>query len=355
MYFCTKIPLMFAQILIDWYLVHKRDLPWRNTTNPYEIWLSEIILQQTRVDQGLSYYHKFTSTFPTVQDLASASEQEVLNLWQGLGYYSRARNLHATAKYIADDLNGVFPTSYNEFIQLKGVGPYTAAAIASFAFKEAKALVDGNVYRVLARYFDMELPIDSTLGKKQFQQLADELIDVSKPDVYNQAIMEFGSQQCTPVAPNCERCVLNASCLSLKNGTVSLRPVKEKKTKVRERFFYFGVFQKEGKICIVKREGRDIWQNMYQFPLVETTARLDEMQIENQFLEHFQLKPNHISKEVKHILSHQKIFARFVHFSQFPAVSDFVVIKLEELQNFPLPRLIDRYLEENDLISSGIN
>jgi len=342
---------MFAQIITDWYLVNKRDLPWRNTNDPYKIWLSEIILQQTRVEQGLDYYLKFIANYPTVFDLAVASEQDVLNLWQGLGYYSRARNLHATAKYISSDLFGVFPATYSEIIKLKGVGPYTAAAISSFAFQEVKALVDGNVYRVLARYFDMDIAIDSTIGKKQFQALADELIDASKPDVYNQAIMEFGSQQCTPSAPNCMQCVLNDTCLSLKNGTVTQRPVKEKKTKVRDRYFYFGIFKENDDIVIVKREERDIWQNMYQFPLIESTSRLTDSQIEEAFFELYQLRPISISLEVKHILSHQRIFAQFAHFSSLPTSGDFLRIKQVDLQNYPLPRLIDRFLEENDLIS----
>ncbi len=336
---------MLSPQLTKWYQIHQRNLPWRETTDPYKIWLSEIMLQQTRVDQGMSYYLKFTKNYPTITDLANASEQQVLNDWQGLGYYSRARNLHATAKYIAYDLDGKFPETYAEIIKLKGVGPYTAAAIASFAFKEVKALVDGNVYRVLSRIFDVSTPIDSTEGKKEFQLLADSLIPKDTPDIHNQAIMEFGSLQCTPVKPDCTSCVVNSDCLSFINQTVTQRPVKEKKTKVRTRYFYYAIFTQNNKICAQKRIQSDIWQHLYEFPLHETEKPMDEQQLSDYFKTTYQLIPTTISKEVKHILSHQKIIARFVHFDKIPSELNDLAIDITSLNDTPLPRLIDRYLE----------
>lgn len=343
---------MFSDQITEWYKIHKRTLPWRETTDPYKIWLSEIILQQTRVDQGMNYYLKFVEHYPTVNDLAAASEQEVLNDWQGLGYYSRARNLHAAAKYIAGECGGKFPATYDEIIRLKGVGPYTAAAIASFAFKEVKALVDGNVYRILSRYFDIATPIDSTAGKKEFQLIADSLIPKDQPDLHNQAIMEFGSQQCTPVNPDCAVCVLNDSCRALINQTVSNRPVKEKKTKVRNRYFYYAVFMEKDKICVQKRTQSDIWQHLFEFPLFETASALSEQELEQHYMETYLLQPEKISGEVKHILSHQRIITRFVHFSHIPKELNALAIELTALEKVPLPRLIHRYMEEIELMMS---
>lgn len=336
----------FYLLIADWYRQNARNLPWRETKNPYKIWLSEIILQQTRVDQGLNYYLKFIKHYPTINDLATASEQQVLNDWQGLGYYSRARNLHATAKHISSELNGIFPDKYDEIIKLKGIGPYTAAAIASFAFKEPKALVDGNVYRILSRYFDIATPIDSTEGKKEFQQIADSLIPKDTPDIHNQAIMEFGSQQCTPTNPNCTECVLNNSCRSFYNKTVLLRPVKEKKTKVRERYFYYGIFTQDDKICIQKRTQSDIWQHLFEFPLYESSLAVSEKELIEYYENTYSLNPNIISKEIKHILSHQRIITRFLHFSEIPDNLKHLSVDIHELKNTPLPRLIDRYLNE---------
>ncbi|MBX2949995.1 MAG: A/G-specific adenine glycosylase [Crocinitomicaceae bacterium] len=340
---------MFSDQITAWYKINKRNLPWRDTTDPYKIWLSEIILQQTRVDQGMNYYLKFIEHYPTVNDLAAASEQEVLNDWQGLGYYSRARNLHATAKFIAQECGGKFPATYDEIIRLKGVGPYTAAAIASFAFKEVKALVDGNVYRILSRYFDISTPIDSTSGKKEFQLLADSLIPADQPDLHNQAIMEFGSQQCTPVNPDCTACMLNDSCQALINQTVSARPVKEKKTKVRNRYFYYAVFMEKNQICVQKRTQADIWQHLFEFPLLEAASPLTEQELTAHYLETCQLTPEYISGEVKHILSHQRIITRFIHFSHIPEELHPLAIELTALEKIPLPRLIHRYIEDAGL------
>lgn len=329
----------------DWYRQNKRDLPWRHTTDPFHIWLSEIILQQTRVDQGLSYYNKFTDAFQNVNELADAEEQQILNLWQGLGYYSRARNLHAAAKYIQQELEGTFPDSYTKLLELKGVGQYTAAAIASFAFKEPVAVVDGNVFRVLSRYFDIDLPIDSSKGKKFFQDLAQELIDESEPDTFNQAIMEFGAIQCTPSNPSCDTCPLESGCLSRKNNTIKERPVKSKKTAVRDRFFHFLIYKEMNEILLMQRTEKDIWQNLWQFPLIETDPTSSDLNITE--LKGF--TPAKVSDEILHILSHQRIHARFYHIMGIPEdiPSAWRRIKIDELQDFPLPRLIDRYLNNN--------
>lgn len=329
----------------DWYRQNKRDLPWRHTNDPFKIWLSEIILQQTRVEQGLSYYHKFTNAFQNVGELADADEQLVLNLWQGLGYYSRARNLHAAAKYIQQALGGKFPDSYSKLLELKGVGQYTAAAIASFAFKEPVAVVDGNVFRVLSRYFDIDLPIDSNKGKKFFQDLAQELIDESEPDTFNQAIMEFGAIQCTPSNPSCDTCPLESGCLARKNYTIKQRPVKSKKTAVRDRFFHFLIYKETNEILLMQRTEKDIWQNLWQFPLIET----DPTSSNHDITELKGLTPGKVSDEIIHILSHQRIHARFYHITGIPEdiPSAWRRIKIDELQDFPLPRLIDRYLNNN--------
>jgi A/G-specific adenine glycosylase len=337
---------IFHLSIAEWYRRNARDLPWRRTKNPYLIWLSEIILQQTKVEQGLAYYQKFSSSYPTVQRLAEASEQDVLNLWQGLGYYSRARNLHFTAKQIVSEWNGEFPKSYATLLQLKGIGKYTAAAIASFSNDEAVAVVDGNVYRVLSRVFDIDLAIDSTAGKNHFFQLAQELIDTENPAEFNQAIMEFGALQCTPKKPNCWNCPLSENCLAHAHQTIAERPVKSKKSKVRNRFFHFLFFEHNGFTWIEQRTEKDIWQNLYQFPLIEQDENNEDFDIKT----HTHLSPIHVSKPITHILSHQKIHAVFYHFDGTPAAmhDNWQMIKRENLQDFPLPRLIDRYLETTD-------
>ncbi len=327
----------FSLSITNWYRLNKRDLPWRSTKDPYKIWLSEIILQQTRVDQGMSYYKKFVRNYPTIYDLAEAEEQDVLNDWQGLGYYSRARNLHTAAKEVALNQNGVFPNKFTEIKKLKGVGDYTAAAIASFAFNEPKAVVDGNVYRVLSRVFDIDTPIDSAQGKKVFQSLADELIDSNNPAEHNQAIMEFGALICTP-KPNCTECVLSDNCIAKQNSTIENRPVKSKKIKVRDRYFHYLIYYKNNNTIIQKRDKKDIWQNMYEFPLIESEQVPKEIIISSK----------KISTERKHILSHQRIHTKFYHINEIPETlnSDWLVINQSEIQDYPLPRLIDKYLEE---------
>ena len=259
----------FTTHLLQWASQHERHLPWKESKNPYYIWLSEIILQQTRVEQGLPYYLKFVEHYPTVFDLANATEDEVLKDWEGLGYYSRARNLHAAAKYIATELDGHFPDTYDSILKLKGVGPYTAAAIASFAFQLPYAVVDGNVYRVLSRFFGMDTPIDSTIGKKQFANLAQQLLDPTKPDVYNQAIMDFGATWCTPKQAKCNKCPLSEQCAAFQTNRVEKYPIKQKKLKKRTRYFHYLIFNYSGQTWIEKRAGKDIWQGLYQFPLIE--------------------------------------------------------------------------------------
>ena len=310
--------MTFSNRLISWYLENKRDLPWRNTTNPYKIWLSEIILQQTRVAQGLPYYIAFVETFPTVFDLANATEEQVLKLWQGLGYYSRARNLHKTAQLVAFDLGGNFPTSYQELLKLKGIGTYTAAAIASFSSNEPVPVVDGNVFRVLARYFDVETDISSTIAKKEFTALAYEVLDKTNSLQFNQAIMEFGALQCMPKNPNCSVCVLNDSCVALQKNKINQLPVKLKKTKVTERFFNYLVFEDElGNSIIQQRTEKGIWHNLYEFPLIESFIEFTEKEITDE-INKMKFFSNEImsinayeEKSVLHILSHQRLKIRF--------------------------------------------
>jgi len=345
----------FSQKIIFWYEHNKRDLPWRNTRDPYLIWLSEIILQQTRVDQGMSYYLKFVGEFPTVKQLAKADNEKVMKLWQGLGYYSRARNLHTTAKIILLEHKGVFPKEFETILALKGVGEYTAAAIASFAYNKPYAVVDGNVYRVLSRVFDISTPIDSTQGKKEFNHLAGELLDKNKPAIYNQAIMEFGAMQCKPINPYCAVCPLNTMCLAYSKKLVAELPVKSKKTKVRDRYFNYIVLNYKGKIAINKRGEKDIWTNLYDFPNIETNKEVSEDDFLlsdewNEFIKKNVFRVKSISPTYKHILSHQKIYARFweidckTAFNKLlPATA--IIIKEKDIQSIAVPRLIENYLK----------
>ncbi|WP_454983239.1 A/G-specific adenine glycosylase [Capnocytophaga sputigena] len=256
---------------MNWYATAQRDLPWRGTTDPYKVWLSEIILQQTRVVQGLPYYQRFISNYPTITNLAKAPEEEVLKLWQGLGYYSRAKNLHHTAQYIATELGGIFPKTYKELVKLKGIGDYTASAIASFCYNEPFPVVDGNVYRVLSRVFGIATPINSTQGTKEFKVLAHECLDKANAGVYNQAIMEFGALQCTPQSPDCSSCVLRDHCWAFHHNKVNELPVKLKKITIKKRYFNYLVWLNPyGQTLLQKREGKDIWHGLYEFPLLET-------------------------------------------------------------------------------------
>lgn len=345
--------MLFSKELIDWYLKNKRDLPWRNTKDPYKIWLSEIILQQTRVAQGLPYYLRFVEAFPGVHDLAAAPIETVLKVWQGLGYYSRARNLHETAVFISRELNGKFPDNYKDLIKLKGIGDYTASAIASTCFNEPVAAVDGNVFRVLARYFDIDTPINSSQGMKEFRNLSQELLDEENPWYYNQAIMEFGATHCTPKQPKCSTCPLANGCLALKYNKIADLPVKLKKAKIKNRYFNYIVFRSSNDHTILeKRAGKGIWEGLYQFPLIETKEMLTAAQF-SKFQEFTELRGEDFSEvslynetPVVHKLTHQHIHTRFwiVDKKEMGANS----IKFSRIKEYPVPVLIANFINEYD-------
>lgn len=302
---------------MKWYGEHKRELPWRTTNDPYKIWLSEIMLQQTRVAQGTPYYHKFLEAFPTVYDLANAEEEQVLKLWQGLGYYSRARNLHATAKMVVTEYDGNFPNTYKELKSLKGVGDYTASAIASICFNEPEPVVDGNVYRVLARYFGVDLPINSTEGIKYFKELARDVMNVENIRDYNQGIMEFGAIQCAPKRPYCLLCPLNDSCIALQENKVGILPIKLKKTKIKNRFFNYLVFLDDEKQTLLEqRTGKGIWQNLYQFPLLESQDVMNVSELKEQMnnrddFPDYRKVLLYNEQPIVHKLSHQHLHTNF--------------------------------------------
>ena len=339
----------FSSKIIKWYSQHKRELPWRNTKDPYKIWLSEIILQQTQVKQGLPYYQKFIKTFPSVSELANANEEEVLKLWQGLGYYSRARNLHFAAKQIHQA--GFFPKEYKDIITLKGVGEYTAAAIASFAFKLPYAVVDGNVFRLLSRFYGIDTPIDTSKGKREFSEIAQTLLVKKEPDTHNQAIMEFGSQMCKPKQPNCNSCPLRDECVAFANNTIHLLPVKKGKVKVKTVFFEYFFFKMNGYTLVNKRANDGIWQNMYEFPLITTKdlKNTEEILNHNQFeswVKGIDFIIESIS-EFKHILSHRKINARFweINCQNTLPESNFQKIKIETIDKLAVSRLIEKFIQ----------
>ena len=342
--------MKFSKNLTRWYSVNKRSLPWRSTRDPYLIWLSEIILQQTRVNQGLSYYENFVEHFPTVFDLASASEERVLKLWQGLGYYSRARNLHVTAKYIVDHNKGVFPDSYRELIKLKGVGDYTASAIASICYNEKCAVVDGNVYRVLSRVFGIETPINSTVGIKEFKALAQRLLPKAEIGDYNQAIMEFGKPWCKPKNPICKECVLSTNCIAFQTNKIAELPVKTKKLKVSKRYLNFLVVLSENEqILLEKREANGIWKNLYQFPLIETERSHTKKElIANQDFQKIIQSEFSISlynaSDIVHKLSHQHLYTKF--WIVKVKVHRIGGIDISDLRKYPVPILIANFIEE---------
>lgn len=339
----------FYNVLETWYLQNKRDLPWRKTSNPYFIWISEIILQQTRIQQGLDYYYKFIEHYPTVTDLANATEDSVLKDWQGLGYYSRARNLHFSAKYISNELNGEFPKTYKDLLQLKGVGDYTASAIASICYNEKAAVVDGNVYRVLARYFDIDLAINSTKGIKYFKELAQELIQKATPREYNQAIMDFGSMVCKPQNPTCDICPLANGCLAKSKNKIDKLPVKEKKIKIRKRYFNFIILDDGEYTLIEKREENGIWQNLYQFPLIESEETITEKTLsKNSFFNDFNLSKSSLTcfntKPWIHKLSHQHLYTQF-WILNVDAILNTSKIKWSTVDDYAIPKLIHKFLE----------
>jgi A/G-specific adenine glycosylase len=338
---------IFAKKLLNWYKSNQRNLPWRETKDPYKIWLSEIILQQTRVNQGLPYYERFVSTFPNVESLALAPEKQVLRLWQGLGYYSRARNLHASAIFVKNNLNGVFPDTFLGLKKLKGVGTYTAAAIASFAYNEKVPVVDGNVYRVLARIFGVDDDIASPSGQKKFFELAATLLPEHETDTYNQAIMEFGALQCVPANPDCSACPLKEACFAFMHEAQCLLPVKKKSSKKRERFFNYIVLLVGKKLVLSERKGNDIWNGLYEFPLQESKSLWNSEKQVQKAWPNLELRSIRASKIFKHVLSHQNIHACF-WMAELDPKKEYPgkTFTIKQIQDLPKPVLISRFLEE---------
>lgn len=345
----------FTSVLLAWYSQNRRNLPWRSAKNPYSIWLSEIILQQTRVEQGIGYYYKFLDAFPSVDKLAAAPVDKIMLLWQGLGYYSRARNLHAAAKMVVNTYNGKFPDSYEELRKLPGVGPYTASAIASIGFNLPHAVVDGNVYRLLSRYFNIDTAIDSSFGAKAFFELANELIPHEHPGDFNQAMMDFGSLVCKPKNPSCAVCPLSAGCGAFRYSRVDFLPVKKGRIKVRKRYFiYLIVEDAEGNTLVKKRGPKDIWEGLYEFPLFELNDEkswLDPLASEEiqSFFKSLQANVDKVSNPVKHILSHQHLHVAFIHATPraLNMKGSFEKVPISTLNQLGMPRVITRYLEKN--------
>jgi A/G-specific adenine glycosylase len=345
----------FSDKIVEWYLNNRRPLPWRETTNPYHIWLSEVILQQTRVSQGLPYYQQFVESFPSVIDLAHASEQEVLRLWQGLGYYTRARNLHKCAKEIAELNGGLFPTTARQLEALPGIGDYTAAAIASFAFGEVAAVLDGNVYRILSRIFGIDTPINSPEGKRVFSSLAAELISKENPALHNQGVMEFGATFCTPVNPKCAECPFKDSCVALHRGLINHLPVKIRAKKSRKRYFFYLVIKKGDSLLMRKRQAKDIWNGLFDFLLIEKNKPVKAEKLISD-AEHRKWMENarriEVSKSYKHVLTHQTIHCRFINIQaeeSFTTTSeDMAFYTRTEIARLPKPALITRFLQEQN-------
>ncbi len=345
---------IFSSSLIQWNEQHnRRKMPWKGEKDPYKIWLSEIILQQTRVEQGLAYYESFITAYPTILQLAAAKDETVFKLWEGLGYYSRCRNLLTTARYIAFELGGVFPVQYQDLLQLKGVGPYTAAAIASFAYGLPYAVVDGNVYRVIARYLGIDLPTDSTLGKKYFNELAQQLLFIKDPGKYNQAIMDFGATVCKPAAPACSNCILNKSCSALASGTVNTLPVKSKTIQRKKRYFYYFIFQHAAFTAISQRMQKDIWHSLHEFYLMESTKLLswNKAGVQKWLMEQFgivEFELEKLSEIQQQQLTHQQIKGQFIHIRLAkipPTLKGLNWCSAAEIGKLAFPRFITAYLE----------
>jgi len=341
----------FSRNLLNWYRENHRALPWRSTTDPYKIWLSEVILQQTRVDQGMAYWERFVERWPTVATLASAQENEVLKAWQGLGYYSRARNLLKAAQQVVNEFDGKFPDNHVDLLKLKGVGDYTAAAIASISFHRAEAVVDGNVYRVLARAFGIGAPIDSTAGRKQFKELATELLDAKHPGDHNQAVMELGATVCAPKDPDCKHCPVQAKCIAFTTGTISSFPLKQGKTKTRDRFFNYLHISEGNGIHMRQRTGKDIWTGLYELPLIESAKPLTKRTLVTAIGKTFGPGWTVTRKgEVpRHVLSHQVIHAVFWSVDppkKFAPSKDWELVPLKKLKKLAVPRLIERWMED---------
>ncbi len=337
--------------LLEWYDGAKRPLPWRQTKDPYLVWVSEVILQQTRVDQGMPYYLRFVERFPSLASLAEAKEDEVLKHWEGLGYYSRARNLHFTAQHIHNDLHDKFPDSHEGLLNLKGIGQYTAAAIGSIVFNLPVAAVDGNVYRVLSRFFGLKESIDETATKRKIEQLAQHILSGKFPGDHNQAMMELGATVCVPIQPKCIVCPLQASCTSDLLQLQSLLPIRSKKTKVRERFFYYQIRISGDETLIRRRTAGDIWQGLYEFPYLESEEKLSDSEL----IKHLVLDNSDvvvsISSEFTHLLSHQRIFAKFVLIkAERISICDLMRVKVSKLSSFAFPKLINRYIGTQGLV-----
>ncbi len=346
----------FSTKIINWYKQNKRDLPWRGTEDPYKIWISEVILQQTRVVQGIDYYRRFIRTFPDVRSLAAAETDEVLKLWQGLGYYTRARYLHEAARHLMRYNRGKLPGSYDELLRIKGIGEYSAAAIASIAFNQPVPLVDGNVFRVIARLFMVGSQKGSTDAKRRVLKIAGEILNPEQPGLHNQAIMEFGAIQCIPKNPGCSVCILRSTCKAYRNGKVEEYPVTGKRVKIRDRFFNYLFIQMGKDTVIRKREGNDIWKGLYEFPLIETSTEIpaDKLSISADWKSLFagvQPVVLTVSESYKHLLSHQRIHARFyfITLGSFPPLlrEKYLIVPVTDLHKYPVPRLIERFLDES--------
>jgi len=331
-------------------------MPWKGEKDPYKIWLSEIILQQTRVDQGWAYYDRFVSTFPNIKKLAAAPDEKVFKLWEGLGYYTRCKNLIATAKFIAKEKQAKFPDTYDEILSLKGIGPYTAAAIASFAFNLPYAVVDGNVFRVLSRFFGIDTPVDSSSGKKIFTELAETLLDKRQPGIYNQAIMDFGAVICKPQNPLCGSCPLKTRCIALLQDKVDVLPVKTGKLIKKQRWLYYLIIGYNGKIYVKKRGPKKIWENLYEFVLLETDRSFSFEEIKrSEFFKSIigKIKPVilDVSKMYKQQLTHQTIHGSFIQLTvkTEPSLKDYKAVTYKEMKQLPFPKFITGYLAENEL------
>lgn len=353
---------LFLRGLSAWFAQNHRPLPWKGEKDPYLIWLSEIILQQTRVEQGMPYFERFRQRFPNVQSLADAPEDEVMKLWEGLGYYSRARNLHAAAKHIAYGLEGQFPDRYEDILSLKGVGPYTAAAIASFAYEEPTAVVDGNVYRILARFWGRSTPIDTTAGKKAFAQLAQQLIEASAaaPSEHNQAMMDFGAVHCKPKAPLCSTCLLQGHCVAFQEQRVGQLPVKQKKQAKKRRYFHYLLLNQGAYVYVRKRTGKDIWRNLYEFPLLEidqvglSPEELQKHDIWGDLTDGQVASIEQVSPPAQQTLTHQYIHAvfweiRILEEAAPPNLDGLLRVERKNLSKFAFPKIIDWYLGDNSL------
>jgi A/G-specific adenine glycosylase len=353
----SRLKTRFTPLLLKWNTEkNSRQMPWKGEKDPYKIWLSEIILQQTRVEQGLNYYYNFLKTFPDIHSLARAADEKVFKLWEGLGYYSRCRNLIATARFISTELKGKFPDRYEAIKALKGIGPYTAAAISSFAFNLPHAVVDGNVYRVLARVFGISTATDTTKGKYFFTQLADELLNKKEPGIYNQAIMDFGAVICKPAAPLCTTCIFNKNCIAFLTDKVNVLPVKEKKNTIKKRWFYYLVLQYKNQTAIRKRVEKDIWQDLYEFPLIEPAGELSRKTIGQQIEKKKWLPPKgyelvSLSPLFRQQLSHQLIAGQFIKITlkkKPTRKNDWYWVSVGELDKYAFPQFINQYLREKN-------